>query len=281
MKREKSTPIKKSKKELSARVKRNRTIAALLAFIIGAGVWYGFLGPGSRVVVPSIAGMSVKEATKQLSDLGLNLEVKGEEFSESVTQGKIITSEPAGGGRVAPSGTVRAIVSKGKERYDIPNLNGLQQDGATTALQERNLLVGAVSEEFSADIPKGYIIHSNPGAGESVKRNTAVDIIISKGIEQIALGDYKGKIGEQALNELTDAGFDVQTQYVFSEDLPVGVIISQTPGAGQADKGAKVTLIVSKGSEFVFVPNLFALTEAKAVAALKDLQLKQIGRAHV
>ena len=276
VKREKSTPIKKSKKELSARVKRNRTIAALLAFIIGAGVWYGFLGPGSRVVVPSIAGMSVKEATKQLSDLGLNLEVKSEEFSESVTQGKIITSEPAGGGRVAPSGTVRAIVSKGKERYDIPNLNGLQQDGATTALQERNLLVGAISEEFSADIPKGYIIRSNPRAGESVKRNTAVDIIISKGIEQIALGDYKGKIGEQALNELTDAGFDVQTQYVFSEDLPVGVIISQTPGAGQADKGAKVTLIISKGSEFVFVPNLFALTEAKAVAALKDLQLKPI-----
>lgn len=277
VKKEKTSPGKGSdKKKVSSRVKRNRSIAAAIAIMIGVGIWYGLLGPGSKVVVPSIAGLNVKEATKQLSDLGLTLSVKDEAFSEDVPQGKIIESIPAGGGRVSPNGSVEAIVSKGKERYNIPDLKGLAQDAAAGVLSKTNLLLGEVQEEFSTEVPKGFIIRSIPAVGEKVKRNSSVAIVISKGIEQIALSDYKGKTGEQALNELTTAGFDVQTQYVFSEDLPAGVVISQTPGAGNADKGSTITLLVSKGSEFVYVPNLFALTEAKAVAMLKDLQLKPV-----
>ncbi|NDE72290.1 MAG: PASTA domain-containing protein, partial [Actinobacteria bacterium] len=277
VKKEKTSPGKVSaKKKVSSRVKRNRLIATILALLIGGGIWYGFLGPGSKVVVPSIAGLTVKDATKQLADLGLTLSVKTEEFSEDIPQGKIISSDPAGGGRVAPNGSVEAIVSKGKERYDIPDLKGLAQDAAVGVLTKTNLTLGDVQEEFSAEIPLGYIIRTTPPAGEKVKRNSQVSIVVSKGIEQVALADYKGKTGEQALNELTDAGFDVQSQYVFSEDLPAGVVISQTPGAGNADKGAKITLIISKGSEFVYVPNLFAMSEAKAVGMLKDLQLKPV-----
>ena len=99
-------------------------------------------------------------------------------------------------------------------------------------------------------------------------------MVISKGIQQVSIADYKGKVSDQALNELSDAGFDVKQQFVYSEDLPAGVVISQTPGAGNADKGSHVTLIISKGSEYVFIPNLFSLTQAKAVATLKDLDLK-------
>ena len=264
------------KKKTSPRVKRNRSIAAILAIFIGSGLWYGYLGPGSKVVVPSIAGLAVKDATKQLSDLGLTLSVSREDFSEDVPQGKIISSDPAGGGRVAPNGSVSAIISKGQERYNVPDLKGLSQDAAVGVLTKTNLTLGDVQQEYSADVPLGFIIRTLPPVGEKVKRNSQVTIVLSKGIEQVTLADYKGKPGEQALNELTNAGFDVQSQYVFSEDLPAGVVISQTPAAGSAEKGTKVTLIVSKGSEFVFVPNIFAMPEAKAVSMLKDLQLKPV-----
>ena len=276
VKKEKSEPVKKPKRELSSRVKRNRVIASLLAIALGAGIWWALLGPGARVVVPSVAGLTIKEATKELSDLGLTLEVKSEEFSEEVSQGKIISSDPAGGGRVDPAGSVGVTVSKGKERYDVPKLDGLQKDAAAKVLSERNLLLGTITEEFSPSVPLGYIIRTEPNTGESVKRNTAIALVISKGIEQITLADFKGKNGEQALNELSDSGFDVQLQYIFSEDLPAGVVISQTPGAGTADKGSKVTLIVSKGSEFVYVPNLFGMTQAKALSMLTDLELKGV-----
>lgn len=276
------TPVKKEKtaqtkkKQVSARVQRNRRIAALIAILIGAGIWYGFLGPGSKVVVPSLAGLTVKEATSTLKDLGLSLDVATEEFSEDIPDGKIINSSPAGGGRVSPNASVDVTISKGKERYAVPNLQGLKQDVAEQQLKENKLVLGEVKEEFSTEFPKGFIMRSEPTSGERVKRDSQVNLVISLGVEQVAFDDYKGKSGEQALNELTDAGFDVKTKYVFSEDLPIGAVISQTPGAGEVDKGSTITLLVSKGSEFVFVPNVFSVSEAKAIAALKDLDLKPV-----
>ncbi|MFM8192135.1 MAG: Stk1 family PASTA domain-containing Ser/Thr kinase, partial [Actinomycetota bacterium] len=273
------SPVKKektasTKKKVSARVQRNRRIAALIAVLIGVGVWYGLVGPGSKVVVPSLAGLTVKEATATLNDLGLNLEVATEEFSEDIPEGKIITSDPAGGGRVSPNGAVDVTLSKGKERYAVPTLQGLKQDIAEQQLKENKLVLGEVKEEYSTEFPKGFIMRSEPAAGERVKRESQVTIFISLGIEQIALSDYKGKSGEQALNELTEEGFEVKTKYVYSEDLPIGAVISQTPGAGDADKGSTITLLVSKGSEFVTIPNIKLLKAGEAVRVLEDLGLK-------
>ena len=264
----------KRKKKSSPRVNRNRKIATLLALILGVAAWYIAAGPGAKVVVPSLAGATLKQATKELSDLGLAINVKSEEFSEEIPQGKIISSKPAGGGRIAPSGTVDVFISKGPERFDVPDLTGLDQASAEKALTSNSLTLGDSTSEFSSQVPAGYVVRSNPAAGASVKRNTLVSLVISKGIQQVSIADYKGKVSDQALNELSDAGFDVKQQFVYSEDLPAGVVISQTPGAGNADKGSHVTLIISKGSEYVFIPNIFSLTQAKAVATLKDLDLK-------
>jgi serine/threonine-protein kinase len=223
--------------------------------------------------VPSLAGLTVKEAKSTLEDLGLNLDIAQEEFSEDIPDGKIITSDPAGGGRVSPNGTVGVIISKGQERYSVPTVQGLKLEVAEQLLKENKLVLGEVKEEFSNEFPQGFIMRSTPAAGERIKRNSQVTLFVSKGIERIALSNYKGKSGEQALNELTEAGFDVKTKYVFSEDLPPGAVISQTPGAGEADKGSTITLLVSKGSEFIAIPDVKLAKGEKAVKILRDLGL--------
>jgi serine/threonine-protein kinase len=273
-KKEKTASTKKS--NTSPRVKRNRRIAAGLALVLGVFSWYIVVGPGSKVVVPSLAGLTTKQAKSQLEDLGLNLEIAREEFSEDIPEGKVISSQPAGGGRVDTNGTVAVTVSRGKERYSIPNLQGLKIEVAENLLKDNKLILGEVLEEFSSEIPKGFIMRSAPTAGERIKRDSQVNIFVSKGIEQIGVSSYKGKSGEQALNELTEAGFEVDIKYIFSEDLPIGAVISQSPAAGELDKGGKITLLVSKGSEFVFIPNIFSLDQDKAVATLKDLDLKVV-----
>ena len=274
VKKEKSSSI--GKKALSKRVKRNRQIAALIAISLGIGIWYVIVGPGSKVIVPSLAGLTVKQATSELADLGLDLKVEREEFSEDIPEDRVINSSPAGGGRISPDGTVEVTISKGKERYIIPTLQGLKIEIAERLINDNKLVVGEVIEEFSSEFPKGFIMRSSPVAGERIKRDSQVTLYISKGIEQIGISSYQGKSGEQALNELTEAGFDVETKYVFSEDLPIGAVVSQLPRTGDIDKGSVITLTVSKGSEFVFIPNLFSLTQAQAVDTLKDLDLKVI-----
>lgn len=274
VKKEKSSSI--GKKALSKRVKRNRQIATLIAISLGIGIWYVIVGPGSKVIVPSLAGLTVKEATSDLADLGLDLKVQREEFSEDIPENRVINSSPAGGGRISPDGTVEVTISKGKERYIVPTLQGLKIEIAEGLIKDNKLVVGEIIEEFSGEFPKGFIMRSSPAAGERIKRDSQVTLYLSKGVEQVGVSSYQGKSGEQALNELTEAGFEVETKYVFSEDLPIGAVVSQIPSGGDIDKGSVITLTVSKGSQFVFIPNVFSLSEVKAIDTLKDLDLKVV-----
>ena len=274
--KETTTQLRK-KRKASKRVRRNRYIAAGLAIALGIFGWYVLVGPGSKVVVPSIVGATEKEATSALTPLGLTLVISEKRFDEEITSGLIIESDPAGGGKVDAGGAVKAVISKGPERYVIPSLTGLTPEAAVNLLAKYPLKVGELNEVYNDVIPKGLVIGSSPTRGESVKRDTVINLGISKGIETLDVASFVGKSGDQALNELTDAGFSVDTVDQFSESVLAGTVISQQPSGGAPlAKGAKITLTISKGSQFVFIPNVFSLTEAKAVAALTDLELKVV-----
>ena len=274
--RETTEEVRKRKKA-SKRVRRNRKIALAMAVVVGIVGWYVLIGPGSRVVVPSTVGASQTEVSAALDPLGLTSMIVEKQFSEEIPEGRIIQSIPEAGGRIDQGGTVKLVVSKGPERFTIPNLAGLTPIAATNLIGKLPLTIQPLAEEFSSSVPKGYVIDSNPSAGEKVKRNSLIVIRVSKGIEQVALASYVGKSSDQALNELQDAGFAVTSTYGFSETRLAGEVISQKPAGGAtADKGSKVSLVISKGTQFAYIPNLFSIEEAKAVAALKDLDLKVV-----
>jgi serine/threonine-protein kinase len=267
----------RKKKKISKRVRRNRYIAAGLAITLGIVGWYALVGPGSKVVVPSIVGATEKEAIKVLTPLGLTLTISEKRFDEEISSGQIIESDPAGGGKVDAGGSVKAVISKGPERYEIPSLVGLTPEAAVNLLAKYPVKVGDLKEVFNEKTPKGFVISSSPDAGEKVKRDSTIDLLISKGVETIDVASYVGKSADQALNELTEAGFDVDTVDQFSESALAGAVISQVPSGGAPlAKGAKISLTISKGSQFVFIPNVFSLTETKARAALTDLELKVV-----
>ena len=265
------------KHRASKRVRRNRKVALVLAIALGIGGWYTLVGPGSRIVIPSTVGGSYDEAISALTPLGLTNVIIEKRFDEEIAAGKIIESNPPGGGRVDTGGEVTLVISKGPERYTIAALVGLTPQAAAAAITKSPLTVGTTSEVFSNKIPKGFVISTDPEAGAKVKRDSVINIVVSKGVETIALASYVGKSGEQALNELTDAGFNVESTYAFDETALTGSVVSQSPaGNSDAPKSSTITLIVSKGSQFVYIPNVFSLEEVKAVRALKDLELKVI-----
>jgi serine/threonine-protein kinase len=274
-KEKESTAQVAKRKKASKRVRRNRWIAVGLAVSVGVFGWYALIGPGSRVVVPSTVGATQLEAKSVLDPLGLTFVVQEKRFSEDIPEGYVIESSPAAGKRVEQGGNINLILSKGPERFLIPQLTGLTPQAAKNLISKFPIKIEPILEEFNNEIPKGYVLGSNPAAGENVKRNSKFIIIVSKGIEQVAIASYVGKSSEQALNELTEAGFDVKQKYDFSETRLFGEVISQTPAGGkEADKGSKVELIVSKGSQYTYIPNLFSVEEAKAAQTLRDLGLK-------
>jgi serine/threonine-protein kinase len=261
------------KRKVSKRVKRNRIIALLL--LIGL-VFGGFrlLNIG-KISVPSLVGMSQTEASKSLEPLGLDLEIIEEVFSEDIPKGRIIASKPGGGGKISPDKKVGLILSKGQERILIPRLNGLTPDVASAQLSSLGLTVGEIDEIFDMKIAAGYVIATEPKETMAVKRKTIVDLIVSKGVEQISLQSYVGKGGEQALSELTEMGFDVDAAYKFSDSVFKGQVISQSPEKMESiGKGSKIDLTISKGPEFVFVPNVLGKNKNDASLDLENLGLR-------
>ena len=265
------------KQRASRRVRRNRKVALLLAITLGIGGWYTLVGPGSRIVVPSTIGGSYDQALSLLTPLGITNVITEKRFDEEVVAGTIIESDPQAGGRIDSGGSVTLIVSKGAERFTIASLVGLTPEAASALITKSPLILGTTKELFSNKIPKGFVISSDPQAGAQVKRGSAVNLILSKGVELVSLASYVGKSGEQGLNELTEAGFEVESSYAFDEKILAGAVVSQTPSGNiEVPKSSKVRLIVSKGSQYVYIPNILSLEESKAVAALKDLDLKVI-----
>ncbi len=259
------------KQRASKRVRRNRKVALILAVALGVGGWWTLVGPGSRVVVPSIVGGTFDEAVNVISPLGLTAVVVENRFDEEIPKSKIIESIPAGGGKVDAGGTVKLIVSKGPERYTVPMTTGLTPEAAQAALKKFPLLVGKINEVFNSEIPKGFVISTSPASGASVKRDTPINLLVSKGIEQVALVSYLGKSGEQALNELTEAGFTVEAGYAFNETVPELAVISQNPPGGTtADKGGKVTILISKGPRNTVIPKTIITMEAKAAQQMLE-----------
>jgi serine/threonine-protein kinase len=271
--------FKASKKEKTRREQRSprkfRLVAIFTAVALGIGAWWTMLGPGSRVTVPSLIGGTLKQADKVLTPLGLTSEITKQEFSEEIEKGIIIQSDPEGGGKIKEGGVVKLILSKGPERYQIPNLEKLTINAATKLLTSLPLDPPVIEEVFNEKIPKGYVIGTEPKAGSQVKRGAGIKIIVSKGIEQVPLNNFIGKIGEEALNTLVEAGFKVVPKYSYSETVPSGAVISQEPNTEKEyPKGSKVNIVISKGSAYVFIPNVFSLTESKAKTLLTDLGLK-------
>ena len=276
----------KRKRKLSRRVKRNRAIAVLL--LLGAlfFTWYKFAGPGSQVGIPSVAGMSQKDAAVALAPLKITVKVSAQEFSEDVPKGAVISSDPAGGGHVAPGGIVSLTISKGPERITIPILAGMTPDAATAALTQAGLKVGTSTERFDPSVAAGLISDSDPTVGTEVRRNSLVNLFVSKGAQQVSANSYVGVTSDQALNELNAAGFTVKSTYGYSETIPAGSVISQTPdGSTPLAKGSTVTLVISKGPSMIYVPNLFSLTASQATQTLENMGLKvkihKIGSAKV
>ena len=267
----------RERRKVSKRVRRNRWIAAGLAVLLGITTWWVLIGPGASVKFPSVVGATTEQANSTLTALGLKTVVVEERFDEDIAKGRVISTDPFAGDSIALGGTVNLVVSKGAERYTIPALINLTPEAAVNLLAKSPLKVGDITEVFNAKVPKGFVISSNPDQGTRVKRDTLVDIVVSKGVETFSLASFVGTNGEQALNELTAAGFSVTTTYAFDEKAMPGEVISQNPAAGTPlAKGAAVEIFVSKGSAFVYIPNVMRYTQERAVALLEDLGLKVV-----
>ncbi len=231
-------------------------LVVLSAALFGTTVWFFFVGPGKSVTIPAVDGKPVAVAQKALEASGLTSRVR-ENFSEDVAKGIVIGSDPRQGASTWRSRPVTLLVSKGPERYAVPELAGLPLATALTTLTDGHLSAGTQSEDFSESVPAGSVIATDPAAGTPMKPGGPVALVVSKGRQPIEVTDFTGKPADEAANALQGAGLQVDASaHENSTTVAKGSVIRQSPASGTLFKGDKVTLVVSDGPPLVDVPNV-------------------------
>ncbi|EEH66867.1 serine/threonine-protein kinase PrkC [Actinomyces urogenitalis DSM 15434] len=259
-----------------ARRTRRRAVlgAGVLVLLAGGvtGAWYFGIGPGRRVTVPDIAGLSEEQARDTLVGAELEWGSPGRDYSDTVPAGSVISATPAPGSSVRVGTAITAVISRGVEQKKVPDVVGKPQAEAEKAVEEAGLSVGAVTEDFSDDVAAGAIISSSPASGEMVNHSSAVAMVVSKGRRPATVPDVTGKSLEEATAAIQEAGLTLSgSTEAFSDDVAAGLIISSDPAAEAEGYfyGDSVSVVVSKGPEMVTVPEVVSKSEADAKAALE------------
>jgi serine/threonine-protein kinase len=255
----------------SAPPRRRRRRGPLVALVAAVGYVGWQLGTTDTISTPKLAGLTRAEALAKLESLGLTMRVSAEEYSERREAGTVISSDPAGGQRVAANGTVAVVLSKGPERYKVPNVKGMSQQDATRELADANLETGQILQDYSRKWPAGQVMRADPGVGTPLKRGTVVSLTISLGPEPVVVPDVANLTLDQARASLSGAGFRVKTSEQYDDTVPLGRVISTQPGSGTtAYRGDRIRVLVSKGSQFVPVPSVVGMDTESARVTLEN-----------
>ncbi|MDR1851150.1 MAG: Stk1 family PASTA domain-containing Ser/Thr kinase [Propionibacteriaceae bacterium] len=271
-------------KNQQSRRKWRGLVLVLVVFLIaglgGFGAWYYLQGRFVPGGTPDFGGMDEKAAAALATQHGIKIRWPSEDdsehhvYSEDIPADHIVSTDPASGMPLEIGGTVSAFVSKGQERYAVPKLTGKTESAAADALAKTNLKLGNVTHDYSDDVEAGKIISQSIAKGESVKRDTVVDVVVSDGPAPVAITSYVGKAYSEAKAYYKEAGLKVKKTEAYSEELEAGLVISQDPAEGtEAHRGDTITFTVSKGSEYVTVPEVVMMGTSAAKEKLENLGL--------
>jgi serine/threonine-protein kinase len=242
--------------------------AVLLLLGVGAGVWY--INSGQFTKVPPLLAKTQAQAEDRLADAGLELGDVDHAYSDTVRRGTVISTDPEPGSRIRHNDSVSLVISDGPETVKVPDLSGYRLDKARAVLKDEGLEPGMVTREFDEDVPRGFVIGTDPGSGVTTRAGSAIALTVSRGAP-VDVPDVSGRDLEDARQELGEAGLKVRiaTEEVHSEH-DKGRVARQSPApGGEAAEGDTVTLTLSKGPEMVEVPDVVGDSADEATGKLE------------
>jgi eukaryotic-like serine/threonine-protein kinase len=241
-------------------------IVVVLALLAAGAGWY--LAMARYTKTPSVLDLPRDAAVAKLRHLGLKTHWLAPVFSSTVTSGLVAVEQPDPGRQVRAGATVSLALSLGADH--VPSLRRLTVAEATAALRNAQLKVGDTTRDYSSTIAAGRIISSNPAAGAEITPGTAVSLVVSKGPAPVTVPDVHGKKIGDATSILDSLGLQVTTTETFDDKVPVGIVISSSPGPGTSlRKGDTVNLVVSKGPQLFPVPDVTGMKIDRAIQVIE------------
>lgn len=203
-------------------------LAAFMGWLLGSGSF-------RTEVVPAVYGTSTEQAQSLVQDQGFGNVRVYEQSSTELPAGSVLGTEPAEGTQMRVGEQLSILVSSGPARVSVPALEGLEQQEATSRLENAGLSPGQITTEFSSSA-EGTVIAASPTQSTQVDEGSSVDLTISAGSEPTEVPNVVGSDVTDATSQLEDLGFTVTREDVAGGRL--GRVITQS------QNGTNITLRV-------------------------------------
>ncbi len=210
-------------------------------------------GPGEETVPDDLVGQGRRAARKALTDLGFRPQ-EVERPSTEVGENRVISVSPDGGQRLERGMPVTLTISSGPESAAVPDVLRQSREDASDAIRDAGFAV-KVKEQERDDVDPGTVVAQDP-AGEQVRgQGTTVTITVAAEPSTVAVPDTTGDNAAEAAEKLATAGFDVNRRTRETENpAEDDVVLAQTPGTGEAKRGATVTITVGSFDDSQLLP---------------------------
>lgn len=167
----------------------------------------------------------------------------------------------------------KSTATSNNKQVQVPDLVGKKVDDAKKQLAALNLVLVEASKE-SSDQPEGTITQMKPDAGKMVNEKSEIRVIVSSGSKKTKMPDFRDDDLDKVTQVLDSMGLKISDNgitYEYSNDVPKGQVISQTPKKDtEVGPNDKITVVVSKGPEvkLVNVPSVIGNDSEKANSTL-------------
>ena len=252
------------------------SLVAVIAIVVFLVVLLGSGSPQkpevTMVRVPDLLGETYDQLKRKYPDL--NIVKDTEVFDDVVPAGVVISQDPAEGIEVEKDSTVGVVVSLGKAPKEMGDLQNYDKKAATDYLTSMKLDLRIRQEtEYSEDVEEGYIIRTEPEAGEQLTAGQEVLLVISKGPEMkiASMPNVIDRTEEYAKKTLENQKLhlEIKVEEIFDSKIEAGCVVKTEPETGgELKTGQTVTLYISKGPELKTMPPLVGSNIEDAKKAL-------------
>lgn len=205
-----------------------------------------------KVTVENVAGMTTEEAKTALSQKGLSNVKVSEQQSDTISAGKVISTDPEAGTEVEKDAEITLIVSSGTSTVQVPSVASMTVSKAKSTLAAEGFNAVEGSKVYSDTVKAGLVAYSNPKGGAQASKGATITLYISKGPKRTTttVPDLMGMTKAQAKEALTAKKLvlgSVSTAY--SDNVSKNRVCVQSKAEGTEVKtGSTVDITLSLGA---------------------------------
>jgi beta-lactam-binding protein with PASTA domain len=158
-------------------------MAMVIVALVSAFVAMRLAIHGREVKVPDLTHMTISEASRKASSMGLRLQLENRFYSPNVAPGQVLAQFPAAGMTVRRQWPVRVTESLGSQEVSIPDLKGQGERSVSINLRRLGLELGTVGH-IATTGPAGVVIAQTPPPNAQGVDRPRVSVLLSDSTEE-------------------------------------------------------------------------------------------------